>query len=73
MIEHIRQIFSSNASRDGLKNRVVKTLCLLGGIHKPRGQLRGEGVSEMTILLHKPYLVKVTTKGGVGGQKSPKF
>ena len=24
------------------------------GIHKPRGQLRG--VSQMTILLHKPYL-----------------
>ena len=25
----------------------------------------------MTILLHKPYLVKVTTKGG-GGSKMPK-
>ena len=24
----------------------------------------GEGVSQMNILLHKPYLVKVTTKGG---------
>ena len=37
-----------------------------GDIHKPRGQLRGEGgVSQMTILLHKPYLAKVTTKGGV--------
>ena len=44
-----------------------------GDIHKPRGQLRGEGgVSQMTILLHKPYLVKVTIKGG-GGQKYPKM
>ena len=29
-------------------------------IHKTRGQLRG--VIQMTILLHKPYLVKVTKK-----------
>ena len=47
------------------------THCLLplfGAIHKPRGQLSGTGgVSQMVILLHKPYLVKVTTKGG-GGQ-----
>ena len=47
------------------------THCLLplfGAIHKPRGQLSGTGgVSQMAILLHKPYLVKVTTKGG-GGQ-----
>ena len=35
-----------------------------GVIHKLRGQLRGTaGVSQMAILLHKPYLVKVTTKG----------
>ena len=27
-----------------------------GVIHKPRGQLRGMGVSQMTTLLHKPYL-----------------
>ena len=40
-----------------------------GVIHKPRGQLRG--VSQMTILLHKSYLIKVTTKGG-GGSKIPK-
>ena len=39
----------------------------LGDIHKPRGQLRG--VSQMTILLHKPYYVKVTTKGEGGGVK----
>ena len=38
-------------------------------IHKPRGQLRvGRGVSQMTILSHKPYLGKVTTKEG--GQKN---
>ena len=44
---------------------------LLGDIHKPRGQLRGED-SLMTILLHIPYLVKVTTKEG-GGSKIPKI
>ena len=38
-------------------------------IHKPRGQLRGRGVSQMTILLHKPYLVKVTMKGVKNIQK----
>ena len=38
-------------------------------IHKPRGQLRGEGVSKITILLHKPCLVKVTMKGVKNIQK----
>ena len=47
------------------------TCFVIGVTHKPRGQLRGRGVSRTTILLHKPYLVKVTTKGG-GGQKYPK-
>ena len=50
----------------------VTSLSQLGVIHKPRGQLRGMGVSQMTILLHKPYLVKVTTKGG-GGSKIPEI
>ena len=40
-------------------------------IHIPRGLLRGEGVSQMTILLHKPVLVKATTKWG-GGSKTSK-
>ena len=31
----------------------------------------GEGVSKMTILLHKPYVITVTTKGE-GGSKIPK-
>ena len=31
----------------------------------------GEGVYQMSILLHKPYQVKLSTKGG-GGQKYPK-
>ena len=43
-----------------------------GVIHKPRGQLRGEGDSQMTIFLHKPYLVKVTMKGE-GGKNTQKF
>ena len=34
--------------------------------------VEGEGVSQITILLHKPYLVKVNTKGG-GGSKIPKI
>ena len=39
---------------------------------KPCGQLRGRGLSnQMTILYHKPYLVKETTNGG-GEQKTPK-
>ena len=33
-------------------------------INKPRGQLKGMGVNQMTTLLHKPYLLKVSTKGG---------
>ena len=36
---------------------------LLGVIHNPRGQLRGEGVSQITILLDKSYFVKLTTQG----------
>ena len=32
----------------------------------------GGGVSQMSMLLHKSYLVKWSTKGGGGGQKSPK-
>ena len=40
---------------------------LLGVIHKPCGQLNGDGdFSQMTILIHKPYLVKVAAKGGRG-------
>ena len=39
-------------------------------IHKPRGQLKGGGVSQMTILLHKPYLINVKKKEG---KKYPKI
>ena len=40
-------------------------------IHNPRGQLGrgGGGISQMTILLRKPYLVKATTRGR--GSKIP--
>ena len=41
----------------------------LGGIHKPCGHGRGEGVSQISMLQHKPYLVKWSTKGG-GGVKN---
>ena len=41
-------------------------------MHKPCEHLRGRGVNQMTILLQKPFLINVTTKGE-GGQKYPKF
>ena len=41
----------------------------IGVIHKPRGQ---EGTNQMTTLLHKPYLVKVSTKGIWKVSKVPK-
>ena len=44
-----------------------------GNIHKPRGKLKGERASQMTNLLHEPYLGKVTTKGGGSGSNYPKI
>ena len=42
-------------------------------MYKPRRQLRGEGgVAQMSTLLNKSYLVKVSTKGG-GGSKMPQI
>ena len=52
------------------------SLCVgdsIGDFHKARGQLRGEGISQMTILLHKLYLVKVTTKGERGVKNIQNF
>ena len=43
-----------------------------GGIHKPCGQPWGEGGSLNVHFTNKAYLVKLSTKGGGGGQKSPK-
>ena len=38
-----------------------------GTVFKPRTQVRGEGrVAQMSTLLNKSYLVKVSTKGGGG-------
>ena len=42
-----------------------------GVFHKPRRQLRGEGVSQMTILLLKSYFINWITKGR-RGSKIPK-
>ena len=42
-------------------------------IHKPCGEFRGEGVNQMTILLHKPYIVKVATMGEGESKKSKKL
>ena len=50
-------------------NPPVYRLQIINRHSKPREQLRGRGVCQMTILLHKSYLVKVTKKGG---QKYPK-
>ena len=46
-------------------------LYMSGGVYKPRGQIMGEGVAQMT-KTHNSYLVKVSTYGG-GGQNCPKF
>ena len=47
----------------------VEPLLLLGGIQKQHGQPRGEGVSEISTLLHKSSKVKLSTRGG-GSKKS---
>ena len=44
--------------------RLRRAKLMLGGFHEPRGR----GISNMTILLHKPYVVKVSTKGGCGSK-----
>ena len=46
----------------------------LGGVYKPRGQMRGKGVAQMTTTLNNSYQVKVSTylhRGG--GQNCTKF
>ena len=42
-------------------------------MYKPRRQVRGEGVAQMSTLFYKGYLVKSVYEGGGGGQKCPKF
>ena len=41
-----------------------------GTAYKPRRQVRGRGVAQMSTLLDKSYLVKVSTKGE-GVKKAP--
>ena len=54
--------------------QVDDAIALMGDIHKPRGQLRGEGVSQMTILLHKSYLFsKSDHKWRMGVKNTQKF
>ena len=49
-----------------------QTLVLtLGTVYKPRRQVRGEGVAQMSTLLNKSYLVKGSTKGGGGVKNAP--
>ena len=43
---------------------------LKGTVYKPRRQVRGRGVAQMSTLLNKSYLVKVSTKEE-GGSKMP--
>ena len=40
-------------------------------MYKPRRQVKGEGVAQMSTLLNKSYLVKVSTKGGGGVKNAP--
>ena len=44
----------------------------IGTVYKPRRQVRGRGVAQMSTLLNKSYLVKVSTKGR-GGSKMPQI
>ena len=56
-----------------LDDVLLLLLTTFGGIHKIRGQLRREEVSQIITLLHKPYLISVHAgKGAVGGSKIPK-
>ena len=45
---------------------------ILGVIHKPCGHCRESGGLPMSVLLHKAYLVKYSTKGRGGGVKMSK-
>ena len=42
------------------------------GLYKPRRQVRGEGVAEMSTLLNNGCKIKVSTKRG-GGSKMPRI
>ena len=42
-----------------------------GTVCKPRRQVRGEGVAQMSTVLNKSYMVKVSTKGGGGVKNAP--
>ena len=52
-----RDVQQQNMEIANLKDTLLEARRASKGIiHKPRGQLRGrQGVSQMTILLHKPY------------------
>ena len=51
---------------------LIKYKSIVGTVYKPRRLVRGRGVAQMSTLLNKSYLVKVSTKGE-GGLKCPKL
>ena len=51
------------------QQHIGNLFAVLGGIHKPCGWT-WQGGCQMSILLHKPYLVKLSTKGS---KKCPKI
>ena len=66
MYFEIQGAFTIQGQRD-LKSNSHKGLCT-----NHVDKLRGRGVAQMSTLLNKSYLVKVSTKGE-RGQKCPKF
>ena len=56
-----------------LKNQMKRNkIASIGGVYKPRGQTRGEGVVQMATTINNSYFVKVSTLGE-GGQNCPKL
>ena len=43
----------------------------LGTVYKPRRQVKGEGVAQMSTLLNKDYLVKCLQRGVGVGKNAP--
>ena len=66
IIKIISDFYNLSFAKFKLPCYVLLIRYLSRGIHNPRGQLRGRGgrLSQMTILLHKPHLVKVTMNEG---------
>ena len=52
--------FQRRTKPSEIRERWMSSVCF-GGMYKPRGQMRGRGVAQMTTTLNNSYLVKVST------------